>query len=259
MISKQQPGNHSPPYVWLGVFAHPADEPSASAGTMIKWISQGNKAYVITGTGGELGSLGSNNLVISKDELPAIRESELHKNLDMFGCHPPFMLRYKDQELINEDKSILSAKILSIMQYVNPNIVVTFGPSGISGHSDHIAIHKATLSAFEKYSSHNKESTHLALLYPSMRPELADLYSLELSPQEKKMDIVVDISQTIDKKITALRNYESQQDAQEIADQLSNQTTNKKGQSEQEETFCVSEYTCDEWEHIPVIKYLKNL
>ena len=92
-----------------------------------------------------------------------------------------------------------------------------------------------------------------------MRPELADLYSLELSPQEKKMDIVVDISQTIDKKITALRNYESQQDAQEIADQLSNQTTNKKGQSEQEETFCVSEYTCDEWEHIPVIKYLKNL
>ena len=261
MISYNQPQlrNHAGPYIWLGVFAHPDDETSASAGTMIRWVDQGNKAYVITGTGGELGSLGSNNLVISRDELPAIRESELHRNLNMFGCHPPFMLRYKDQELINETTVILSDKILSIMQYVEPNIVVTFGPNGISGHSDHIAIHKATLHAFTEYSRHQKEPNDLALLYPSIRPELANLYSLDLGPEEKRIDIIIDIGPTIDKKISALRNYESQQDAQEIADQLSTRMTNKTGLGKQEETFSVSEYTYDKWKNMPVIQYLKNL
>jgi len=254
-----QPRNHSRPYVWLGVFAHPDDETSASAGTMIRWINQGNKAYVITGTGGELGSLESNNLVISRDELPAIRESELHRNLNMFGCHPPFMLRYKDQELINENKVILSDKILSLMQYVDPDIVVTFGPNGISGHSDHIAIHKATLHAFTEYSKRSREPNGLALLYPSIRPELANLYSLELGPEEKRIDIIIDIGPTIDKKIAALRNYESQQDAQEIADQLSTLMTNKNGRGKQEETFSVSEYTDGKWKNMPVIQYLKNL
>ena len=261
MISQKQsnPDTHYSPYIWLGIFAHPDDETSASAGTMIKWVNLGNKAYVITGTGGELGSLGSDDLVISREELPTIRESELHRNLKMYGCYPPFMLRYKDQELIKENTGHLADKILSIMQYVNPDIVVTFGPSGISGHTDHIAIHKATLHAFRAYSRHSEEGTNLALLYPSIRADLANLYSLELSPEEMRMDIVIDIGPTIDKKITALRNYESQQDAQEFADRLSNLKTNENRKGNQEETFSVSEYTYGKWENMPVIQYLKNL
>ena len=86
-------------FIWLGIFAHPDDETSASAGTMVKWASENNAAFVVTATGGELGTLGTGGLVIERENLALVRETELKNNLDMYGCNPPFMLRYRDQEL----------------------------------------------------------------------------------------------------------------------------------------------------------------
>ena len=52
--------------VWLGVYGHPDDETSASAGTMVKLSDEGHQVYVITATGGELGTLGTGGIKIRR-------------------------------------------------------------------------------------------------------------------------------------------------------------------------------------------------
>ena len=166
--------NHNnKPFTWLGVFGHPDDETSASAGTMVKWIEAGNEVYIVTATGGEEGTLGTGGQVIERENLGSVREAELRENLSMYGANPPFLLRYRDQDLDKEDPHILSLKVLDIIHLVEPDIIVTFGPSGISNHPDHIAIHKATILAFEAYRETTQIREKPILMFPSIPQDLA--------------------------------------------------------------------------------------
>ena len=245
--------NHNnKPFTWLGVFGHPDDETSASAGTMVKWIEAGNEVYIATATGGEEGTLGTGGQVIERENLGSVREAELRENLSMYGANPPFLLRYRDQDLDKEDPHILSLKVLDIIHLVQPDIIVTFGPSGISNHPDHIAIHKATILAFEAYRETTQIREKPILMFPSIPQDLAQEFGLDLSDEEKKLDIIVDITSSIDMKVKGLRNYQSQEDAQELASRFSEQ-------EEHRESFAVSELTTDNWEDSNLVRYLNNL
>ena len=245
--------NHNnKPFTWLGVFGHPDDETSASAGTMVKWIEAGNEVYIATATNGEEGTLGTGGQVIERENLGSVREAELRENLSMYGANPPFLLRYRDQDLDKEDPHILSLKVLDIIHLVQPDIIVTFGPSGISNHPDHIAIHKATILAFEAYRETTQIREKPILMFPSIPQDLAQEFGLDLSDEEKKLDIIVDITSSIDMKVKGLRNYQSQEDAQELASRFSEQEQHR-------ESFAVSELTTANWEESNLVRYLKNL
>jgi len=239
-------------FVWLGVYGHPDDETSASAGTMVKLANKGHQVYVVTATGGELGTLGTGETKIRREDLAKVRESELKANMESFGVNPPFLLRYVDQELDKEDPDILSLKVLDIMHMVEPDVISTFGPSGISNHPDHIAIHKSTLIAYNKYFS-GLDKRRPILLYPSIPPDIAEMYDLQLSEIEKNMDIVIDINDTIDYKIKGLKNYRSQEDAQEFAKRLSERT------GPHLETFAISDSSPSDWETYPVVNLLCSI
>ena len=239
-----------PQQTWLGVFAHPDDETSASAGTMVKWIENGHQAYVITATGGELGSLGTGGLTITRKDLPKVRIGELRKNLEMFGVQPPITLGYRDQELNKVDTTLLTTQVFEVMCEVTPSVVASFGPSGISNHPDHIAIHHATCNAYSKYIT--QERNKPLLLYPSIPSKMAQEYNLDLSDDELRMDIVLDINSSINYKIQGLKNYRSQQDAQDFASRL-------ESQSHHVECFSVSPYVSHGWQTLPGAKLLKSL
>ena len=241
-----------PQQTWLGVFAHPDDETSASAGTMIKWINNGHQAYVITATGGELGSLGTNGLKIARNDLPKVRIAELRENLEMYGVQPPITLGYRDQELDQVDTTLLTKRVFEVLCEVTPSVVVSFGPTGISNHPDHIAIHHATCSAYSKYITKKGSADPPILLYPSIPRKMAEEYNLNLSEDELRMDIVLNINASIQFKIQGLKNYRSQQDAQDFAIRL-------ESQSDHVECFSVSPYVSGDWETLPGVKLLKSL
>ena len=209
------PHNFKKPLIWIGVFAHPDDETTSSAGTMMKWVKNSNDAYIITGTRGEEGTLGTGDLKIKRKDLGKVREEELRNNLDMYGVNPPYILDYKDQDLDKENPDILAKKILTILKQINPDVIITFGPTGISNHPDHIAIHKSALIAYKYYKSDTSQNP--LLIYPAIPEDRAKDYGLELSEDEKRLDIVIDIADTFDTKIQGLKNYKSQEDAQELA------------------------------------------
>ena len=200
----------------LGVFAHPDDETSSSAGTFARYTREGVDVYVATATRGERGTLGTGGAVIDRRELPAVREAELRALLKMVGAHPPVFLDYRDGELSEADFQEVVGRVLSVMEEVRPDAVITWGPSGVSRHDDHIAIHRATMEAFKSYSAAGDGKPRL--FYVALPEDVAQRFELDLHPLEMSPTVIVDISGHKALKIEALRSYRSQEDAQELAD-----------------------------------------
>lgn len=204
--------------VILAVFAHPDDETTAAGGTIARHVRDGGVAHLVCATRGEMGTLGSNGLVLQREELGAVRERELRGVLRSYGAQPPVMLGYRDAEVKDAPFEEIVGKVAEVMQRVRPDVVLTFGPLGISRHDDHIALHKATVEAFHRYR--RESGAQARLLYTAIpksfleNPEVP----LKLDGPETEPTHFVDIRETITMKLAALRSYRSQEDAQWVAD-----------------------------------------
>ena len=200
----------------LGVFAHPDDETSSAGGIFTRYVREGAEVHVVTATRGELGTLGTAGNSIAREELPAVREAELRAVLELYGAHPPLLLDYRDQELKQADFQELASQVLEVMERVRPDVVITFGPLGISRHDDHVAIHRATVEAFHRHRASTGGAARL--FYVALPQEAIDHYGLELAGPEASPTVVIDISEQKAVKVRALRTYASQEDAQYLAE-----------------------------------------
>lgn len=61
----------------LGIWAHPDDETSTSGALMARCAADGVDVHVVTATRDEWGTLGTVGQVITREQLPAVREGEL--------------------------------------------------------------------------------------------------------------------------------------------------------------------------------------
>jgi LmbE family N-acetylglucosaminyl deacetylase len=199
----------------LAVFAHPDDETSAAAGTLMHYARAGVDVYVVTATRGERGDLGTGDLTIARPDLPAVREAELRAVLALYGAHPPILLDYRDQELSTADFATLTHDVWRVMVAVQPEVVITFGPSGISGHEDHTTIHRAATTAFHRYRP--TVVVPPRLYYVAIPPEVAAQFAFRVHPSELTLSVCLDIAAVKPLKLQGLRLYRSQRDAQELA------------------------------------------
>ena len=214
------------PRTILAVYAHPDDETSSAGALMAMYHAQGVAVHVITATRGELGSLGTGGTVIEREELPKIRETEIRSVLAHYGLPDgPLFLDYRDQELKLADFEEVVGKILAEMKRVRPDVVLTFGPHGISEHDDHVAIHEATVAAFDRYRA--TDGGEVRLLYTAIPKEEADHFNLHLDGPESQPNVVVDVTDHWHYKVEGLRLYRSQLDAQEFAQTLEDHAWNK--------------------------------
>ena len=209
----------------LGVFAHPDDETSCSAALMKRYAAEGVDIHVITATRGEMGALGTNGVVIKREDLPKVREAEQRRVFEHLGVvNPPIYLDYRDQEVGDADPEEVVQKVLDVMKRVQPDVVLAFGPTGLSNHPDHIAMHHAATTAFERYR--NETGADARLYYWALTPQVVEDFELGIDGIEVEANVIVDGSHTWDSKIHCLRLYSSQEDAQEIASALEAATDN---------------------------------
>jgi LmbE family N-acetylglucosaminyl deacetylase len=171
----------------LAVFAHPDDETSAAAGTLIHYAREGVDVYVVTATRGEHGDLGTGDLTIARQDLPAVREAELRAVLALYGAHPPILLDYRDQELRTADCATLTHDVWRVMVAVQPEVVLTFGPTGISGHEDHQTVHRVTTAAFHRYRPTAVVAPRL--YYVALPPEVAAQFAFRVHPSELTLSV----------------------------------------------------------------------
>ena len=97
----------------LSVFAHPDDETSCSAALMKRYAAEGVDIHVITATRGEMGTLGTNGVVVKREDLPKVREAEQKQVFEYLGlANPSIYLDYRDQEVGDADPEEVIQKVL---------------------------------------------------------------------------------------------------------------------------------------------------
>ncbi|OGG11546.1 hypothetical protein A2Z00_04875 [Candidatus Gottesmanbacteria bacterium RBG_13_45_10] len=136
----------------LLVFAHPDDESFSCAGTVAKYVKSGWDVDLVCATRGEVGITGPYG-DISQEKLGAIRQKEAETAGTIIGISSITFLGYKDGTLLDLPPGELEDKIYPIMVERIPDSVITFDPTGISNHPDHIKMCYVTTFCFQKYAA----------------------------------------------------------------------------------------------------------
>lgn len=119
----------------LGIWPHPDDEAYLSAGLMARVIDAGGEVTVLTLTRGEKGTGDPDDF--DQPHFAARREVELRASLAEVGVSDLRFGGFRDGEceLVADHEAV--AAVASVISDVGPDLVVTFGPDGITGHPDH--------------------------------------------------------------------------------------------------------------------------
>lgn len=130
----------------MGVFAHPDDEIFCAGGTLARWAEAGCETLVLSATRGEAGQI-QDGRAATRATLGAVREGELRAACALLGVRRVECLDYPDGGLAQADGATLAAVVAARIAAFAPDVVITFGPDGATGHPDHIAISAATTRA----------------------------------------------------------------------------------------------------------------
>jgi N-acetylglucosamine malate deacetylase 2 len=128
----------------LAVWAHPDDESFGPVATFRRAADAGVATALLTATRGEAGEIRLPG--VRREELGAVRERELLAAAGAIGFEQVCLLDYVDGEL--EQHFELHRAVAEAIRSFQPHVVVTFGPDGVTGHPDHLAIGAATTLAF---------------------------------------------------------------------------------------------------------------
>lgn len=132
----------------LAVFAHPDDESFGTGGTLARYVSEGISVVLVCATRGEVGEI-NDPVLATPETLGQVRENELRCALDVLGVSKLRFLDYIDGQLAAVDSDEAEGKVVRAIREFRPEVVFTFGPDGVYGHPDHVAISRLATAAFD--------------------------------------------------------------------------------------------------------------
>ena len=148
--------------IMMVILAHPDDESFPIGGTIAKSVAEGKYVHLVVATRGEAGIPNR-----TEAETAVIRETELRRACTELGIQQLTFLDYVDGNLVDISDETGATRLLDVMRQSLPDLVITFGPDGISGHPDHLAIHRWATTAFDQYKQETKRPLHLYYIAPS--------------------------------------------------------------------------------------------
>ncbi|MCW6007418.1 PIG-L family deacetylase [Micromonospora sp. CPCC 205371] len=136
----------------VAVFAHPDDDAYGIAGTVALHADDPEFRFTLVhATDGGAGDIRA-EFAATRQTLGTIRRAEDEAAWRALGRVPDRheWLGYQDGAVSAVPPDELAERIAGILAEERPDVVATFGPDGIFGHPDHIAIGAATDSAFHR-------------------------------------------------------------------------------------------------------------
>jgi LmbE family N-acetylglucosaminyl deacetylase len=130
----------------LGIFAHPDDETICAGGTFAKYASTGAETSVISLTRGGAGQIRDAGAA-TRATLRTVRVKELEAAGKELGLSRTSCLDHPDGGLSEMDAPSLVRLASELISETDPDVVITFGPDGFSGHPDHVAVGAAVTAA----------------------------------------------------------------------------------------------------------------
>jgi LmbE family N-acetylglucosaminyl deacetylase len=189
------------------VTPHPDDAEYGIAGTVARWVKEGNDVVYVVCTNGDKGS---SDINMKPEVLVKIREKEQLDAAKVLGVREVIFLRHPDQGL--EDTYEFRKQIVRLIRMYRPDIVATTDPYlRYIWHRDHRIAGQVVLDAVFPYARDFLAYPDLTLdgLQPHKVKEVL-LWSMILFWESQEINYRSDITNTIDLKIAALRCHKSQ-------------------------------------------------
>jgi N-acetylglucosamine malate deacetylase 2 len=199
----------------LLAFAHPDDESFGLAGTVAKYVKQGVPVDLVTATRGEKGTRRG---IPEGVPTGVAREAELRAAGKIMGLRDIFFLGYIDGELEKAGPAEVTRKIEAIIERVEPEVLITFGPDGVTGHPDHVAAGRAATAAFNELAATGRAPRKL--YYVTLPAGAVDEAEGLSTRPDSEITTQIDISGFLDVKIKAIAAHRSQEDTVEFIEML---------------------------------------
>ena len=156
----------------LGVWAHPDDEAYLSSALMASVRRDGGRVVVATATRGELGTPDPETWPAAR--LAEVRERELLASLALIDVREHEWLGHADGSMPVVPMEQGVQQISELLERVRPDVIVTFGPDGMTGHPDHRTICSWVTEAWRQAGS--REALWYATTTPEFQEQWAELH-----------------------------------------------------------------------------------
>lgn len=206
------------------VYAHPDDDTNG-IGALLAANADRIHYTLICCTSGEAGEIADPSLA-TRDNLAQIREQEERDAIAALGVTDADIhyLRHPDGALADVPREPLIDDVAAILRDARPQIVITFGPEGVTRHADHITAGEVGTAAFHRI---REEGTPVQRLYYVALPKtLLDRYwnallargrvvnpDAPFMPQgipDDRIDVKVEMGDAIDRKIAGIEAHATQ-------------------------------------------------
>jgi len=156
------------------ILALPDDESLSTGCALARCAAEGIETSLVMATRGERGWFGPADEHPGPTALGRMRTAELSGAAQALGLRRVTFLDYLDGDLDQADPAEAIGKIVFQIRRVRPQVVVTFGPDGIYGHPDHIAISQLTTAAITAAADPAYQAAPMAVDLPPH--QVAKLY-----------------------------------------------------------------------------------
>jgi LmbE family N-acetylglucosaminyl deacetylase len=185
--------------------AHPDDVDFSAAGSVARWVDEGAVVTYCIVTDGDAGG---SDPSVPRGEVPAIRRAEQVAAASEVGVTDVVFLGYADGLLTPSID--LRRDLARVIRRVAPDRVVSQWPERnyarvFASHPDHLAAGEATLCAV--YPDARNPFAFPELLAEGLQPHVVREVWAVASPTP---DTYVDVTDTFNRKIAALKSHESQ-------------------------------------------------
>jgi LmbE family N-acetylglucosaminyl deacetylase len=189
----------------LVVVAHPDDVDFGAGGTVAAWVESGIEVSYCIVTDGDAGG---HDPSVAREEIPAIRRAEQTAAAKELGVSDLTWLGYPDGQVMVS--LALRRDIARVIRQVRPQRVVSPSPERyyarvFASHPDHLAVGEATLCAV--YPDSRNPFAFPELAAGGFEAHVVDQVWVVGGPSP---DTYVDVTDTFDKKVAALRAHASQ-------------------------------------------------
>ncbi len=201
-------GSYTPGRVMV-IMAHPDDIEFSCAGTIARWVKEGAEVSYVLVTSGDVGIA---DLSISREDAMEIREKEQRAAAEVIGVKEVIFFREPDGMV--ENTMALRKRLVREIRRFKPEAVVVTDPTvlwageGYINHPDHRAVGAAAVDAIFPAAG----QPHL---FQDLREEgleahkIRKVYAMNWG-EGGKTTTYINISDTIDLKIEALKKHVSQ-------------------------------------------------
>jgi LmbE family N-acetylglucosaminyl deacetylase len=202
----------------LVVIAHPDDAEFWAGGTITAWTAAGVEVSYLVLTDGEAGGFDPS---VPRSEIPQIRRDEQLRAAAVLGVTDVRFLGRDEGSLLVPNHEV-HVELVRAIRRVRPQRVITWSPEWNwqrfrSCHPDHLATGTLTLHAVYPDAG-NPFALSFLSEHEGLAPWTVEEIWLINSPQPNRF---VDITETFDRKVAAVRTHESQTGHREnVADHL---------------------------------------